>query len=149
MKMAVQMASETVADGGGPFAAVIVKNEEVIAAVCNHVTQSYDPTAHAEIEAIRLAAAKLKTHDLSGCEIYASCEPCPMCLGAIYWAHLDKLYFGSSRHDAAKAGFDDEFIYREIKKPLSERSIPTAQLKTDDTNRPFEEWQKFQDRKEY
>jgi tRNA(Arg) A34 adenosine deaminase TadA len=147
--MAARLAEENVTKGGGPFSAVIVKNGEVIATGCNRVTDKHDPTAHAEVEAIRIATQKLETHDLSGCSIYTSCEPCPMCLGAIYWAHLDNLFFGNTRHDAAQIGFDDNFIYEELEKPVKLRSIPTKQIITDNVKRAFEAWSNFSERKEY
>jgi len=125
---------------GGPFGAVIVRDGEVIAEGCNIVTTSNDPTAHAEIAAIRAACAKLERFSLAGCEIYSSCEPCPMCLAAIYWARLDKLYFANTRGQAAAIGFDDEFLYREIPKPIVERSIPTIHLEMDAAKAVFEEW---------
>lgn len=149
MKMAAELARENVQKGGGPFSAVIVKDGEVIATGCNRVTDKHDPTAHAEVEAIRKATKKLGTHDLSGCSIYASCEPCPMCLGAIYWARLDQLFFGNTRSDAASIGFDDEFIYRELKKPIDQRSIPTQQIVTENIKHAFEHWAQNEDKKEY
>ena len=114
MQRAIDLASESVKKGGGPFGAVVVKDGKVIAESANSVTPDNDPTAHAEVNAIRLACKKLGTFMLDGCEIYASCEPCPMCLGAIYWAHIKTIYYAGTRSDAAKAGFDDDFIYREI-----------------------------------
>jgi tRNA(Arg) A34 adenosine deaminase TadA len=114
MQRAIDLSRESVKSGGGPFGAVIVKNGNIIAEGSNGVTQNNDPTAHAEINAIRKAAQALQNFDLSGCEIYSSCEPCPMCLGAIYWARLDKLYFANTKEDAAKINFDDQFIYEEI-----------------------------------
>lgn len=114
MRKAIALSIENVKNGGGPFGAVIVKDGKIIAHGVNRVTANNDPTAHAEISAIRAACEKLHTFDLSGCEIYTSCEPCPMCLGAIYWAHLDKIYYGNNKHDAADIGFDDSFIYNEM-----------------------------------
>lgn len=114
MRKAIALSIENVKNGGGPFGAVIVKDNEIIATGVNRVTANHDPTAHAEVSAIRAACEKLNTFDLSGCEIYTSCEPCPMCLGAIYWAHLDKIYYGNNKHDAADIGFDDSFIYDEL-----------------------------------
>ncbi len=149
MEMAGRLAEENVSRGGGPFAALVVRNHEVIATGCNKVTEKHDPTAHAEIEAIRKATAKLGTYDLSGCIIYASCEPCPMCLGAIYWSRADAIYFGNTRHDAAAIGFDDDFIYRELEKPVTERSIPTQQIKTENTRKAFEAWMQNPEREEY
>lgn len=147
--MAAKLAEDNIDKGGGPFSAIIVRNNEVIATGCNKVTQKHDPTAHAEVEAIRKATEKLGTHDLSGCTIYASCEPCPMCLGAIYWARLDGLFFGNTRHDAAEIGFDDDFIYKELDKPFSSRSIPTKQIVTENIKQPFIKWSEYPDRKEY
>ena len=115
MRQAVSLACANVAQGGGPFGAVIVRDGVVVATGVNRVTSLHDPTAHAEVQAIRAAALRLGTHDLSGCEIYASCEPCPMCLGAIYWAHLDRVYYAGSTADAARAGFDDSEIYDELR----------------------------------
>jgi len=149
MNMAAKLAEENIRKGGGPFSAIVVKNGEVIATGCNQVTHKHDPTAHAEVEAIRKATRELGTHDLSGCSIYASCEPCPMCLGAIYWARLDHLFFGNTRHEAAEVGFDDNFIYQELKKPLQQRSIPTQHIVTPETQRPFRIWTEFPERKEY
>lgn len=125
---------------GGPFGAVIVRGGEIIAQGCNEVTSSHDPTAHAEVVAIRAAARKLGTHSLAGCTIYASCEPCPMCLAAIYWARLDGLFFACTRTDAAAAGFDDDEFYQEIVKPLDQRAIPTAPLLRDEGRAAMQEW---------
>ena len=112
MKRAIELSEESVRKGGGPFGAVIARDGEIIAEASNSVTIDHDPTAHAEVNAIRKAAEVLGNYDLSGCEIFTSCEPCPMCLGAIYWAHLDKIYYANNRKDAADIGFDDDFIYR-------------------------------------
>jgi tRNA(Arg) A34 adenosine deaminase TadA len=136
-------------NAGGPFGAVIVRNGEIIAEGWNQVTSANDPTAHAEIVAIRAACAKLQTFDLSDCEMFASCEPCPMCLGAIYWARFRRLYYANTRHEAAAIGFDDEFIYNEVCLEPSARSIPTEQLKTPDSDKPFAEWVRKPDRIEY
>ncbi len=125
---------------GGPFGAVIVRDGEIIARGCNEVTSSHDPTAHAEVVAIRAAARMLGTHSLAGCTIYASCEPCPMCLAAIYWARLERLFFACTRADAAAAGFDDEVFYQEIAKPLDERSVPAAPLLRDEAWTVMQEW---------
>jgi tRNA(Arg) A34 adenosine deaminase TadA len=114
MRKAIDLAIENVKNGGGPFGAVIVKNGEIVSTGVNRVTANNDPTAHAEVGAIRAACEKLGTFMLDGCEIYSSCEPCPMCLGAIYWAHIDRLYYGCNKSDAADAGFDDSFIYKEL-----------------------------------
>ena len=117
MRKAIELSIDNVTCGGGPFGAVIAKEGKIISTGVNHVTKSNDPTAHAEIDAIRKAASILGTFDLSGCELFASCEPCPMCLGAIYWAHIDKLYYGNSKSDAKDVGFDDSFIYDELELP--------------------------------
>jgi guanine deaminase len=146
MQKAIQLAKDNIPSGNGPFGAVIVKDGVIIAEASNAVTQTNDPTAHAEINAIRKATEKLKTFDLSGCEIYASCEPCPMCLGAIYWARLDKLYFASGRKEAAKAGFSDEFIYDELGKTIRERTIPTRQMMQDEGKIVFKNWNDFEDK---
>jgi tRNA(Arg) A34 adenosine deaminase TadA len=134
---------------GGPFGAVIIKDGEIIGRGWNCVTSINDPTAHAEIMAIRDACAKLKTFDLSGCEIYASCEPCPMCLAAIYWARLDKLTFAATRADAANAGFDDEYIYSELSKDWKNRTLPVEQGLQNEAHRAFEQWKEKSDRTTY
>jgi len=129
MKEAIKLAQSNVEENkGGPFGAVVVKDGEIVGRGKNKVTSGNDPTAHAEIVAIREAAQKLGTFNLQGCEIFASCEPCPMCLGAIYWARLDKLYYAGTKDDAAKADFDDSMIYRELCIPKEERSLPSTQL---------------------
>ena len=125
MQRAIELSVQNVQQGGGPFGAVIARHGEVLAEGVNRVTANHDPTAHAEVQAIREAARRLGTFDLTGCDIYASCEPCPMCLGAIYWARLDHLYYAATQHDAAQAGFDDAFIYRELALDPKERSLPT------------------------
>lgn len=141
MQKAIDLAYDNVADNkGGPFGAVVVKDGKIIGQGSNLVTENNDPTAHAEIVAIREAARYLGTFSLEGCEIYASCEPCPMCLGAIYWAHLDKLYYAATKDDASKADFDDTFIYKEIALPKTERSISSLQLMRDDAVKVFEAW---------
>ena len=114
MRRAIALSEESVNNGGGPFGAVIARNGEIVAEAANRVTLDNDPTAHAEVSAIRLASRKLGTFNLAGCDIYTSCEPCPMCLGAIYWARLDNIYYANNREDAANIGFDDYFIYHEI-----------------------------------
>ena len=141
MLRAIELGVENVHLGrGGPFGAVIVKDGEIVAEGYNLVTAENDPTAHAEITAIRRAAASMGRFHLSGCEIYTSCEPCPMCLGAIYWAHLDRIYFGCTHQDAAAAGFDDSLIYKEMRSPLEQRRIPTIPLDRELANRTFEVW---------
>lgn len=141
MQEAIKLAHSNVeSNNGGPFGAVVVKDGIVLGRGKNKVTSSNDPTAHAEIVAIRDAAKKLGTFNLEGCEIFASCEPCPMCLGAIYWARLDKLYYAGTKDDAAKADFDDSFIYKEFAMPKDERSIPASQLMRKEAVQVFEDW---------
>lgn len=142
MARAIELAIENVRLGGGPFGAVVVKNGEIIAEGANSVTATNDPTAHAEVVAIRKACAALGAFDLAGCEIYTSCEPCPMCLGAIYWARPSRVYFGSTAADASKAGFDDSLIYSEIARPYAERKIPMQQLMADEAIEAFRAWEK-------
>lgn len=149
MRRAIELSRESVEKGGGPFGALITRNGKIIAESQNKVTLLNDPTAHAEINAIREAARKLGTFDLSGCEIYASCEPCPMCLGAIYWARLNKIFFAGSRSDAEEIGFDDSFIYREISLPLPERSIESHQLLREEALKAFKAWELCEDKVEY
>ncbi len=149
MKRALDLATANARKGGGPFGAIIVKDGTVVAEGVNQVTATNDPTAHAEVQAIRHAAQKLGTYDLSGCIIYSSCEPCPMCLGAIYWARLDALYFGAGKDNAAAAGFDDAFIYREIEKPAAQRQLKTRQIDDSSLLEPFEEWLRNPDKKTY
>lgn len=149
MRRAVALAEDSVAKGGGPFGAVIARGGEIVAEGANCVVPHHDPTAHAEVSAIREAARRLGTHDLSGCEIYTSCEPCPMCLGAIYWAHLDKIYYGCDRKDAAAIGFDDDFIYRELELAPSDRQKPSEIVLADEAARAFRLWSDKPDRKEY
>ncbi len=149
MKLAIDLSIKNIEKGGGPFGAVIVKDGEIIAASANSVTIDNDPTAHAEVNAIREACKKLKTFDLSGCEIYSSCEPCPMCLGAIYWARIDKLYFANTKNDADAIGFSDNFIYDEIAKPYSERNLKTENLMREDAIKAFELWSQTENKIEY
>ncbi|MCA9507976.1 MAG: nucleoside deaminase [Myxococcales bacterium] len=134
---------------GGPFGAVIVKNEEIISTGSNRVTSTFDPTAHAEIVAIRQACSRLNDFSLRECQIYTSCEPCPMCLGAIYWSRIDSIYFAASREDAAKIGFDDHFFYEEIKKDLEKRKIPMNQLLQKDSVKVFDLWQQKANKTHY
>ena len=149
MREAIKLSAESVRSGGGPFGAVIVRNGEIIARGENRVTVCNDPTAHAEVSAIREAAARLGTYDLSGCEIYSSCEPCPMCLGAIYWARLDRLYYAGTRADAANVGFDDAHIYEELPLDPSQRELPTESLLREEAQQVFEAWASKADKKEY
>lgn len=149
MTEAIRLSRESVLNAGGPFGAVIVKDGEIIAKASNSVTKENDPTAHAEVTAIRKAAKKLETFDLSGCEIYTSCEPCPMCFGAIYWARLDKLYFGNSKSDAQAIGFDDSFIYDEIERRYDQRSIPNIQMMKHEALKAFKDWEEKEDKTVY
>ncbi len=134
---------------GGPFGCVIVKNGEIIAEGTNQVTSAYDPTAHAEMVAIRNACKKLGDFQLTGCDIYTSCEPCPMCLGAIYWSRPERVFYAASRRDAADAGFDDEFIYKELDKQPEDRAIPMKSLLRKEAQKLFEEWKLKEDKIEY
>lgn len=149
MRKAIALSIENVRNGGGPFGAVIVKNGEIIAQGVNRVTANNDPTAHAEISAIRAACEKLQTFDLSGCEIYTSCEPCPMCLGAIYWAHIDKIYYGNNKHDAADIGFDDSFIYDEMALMPEKRQKKSEVLLPNEAIEAFKLWTNTSDKTEY
>ncbi|WP_288307326.1 nucleoside deaminase [uncultured Muribaculum sp.] len=149
MKEAIRLSEENLDNGGGPFGAVIARDGEIVATGVNRVTASHDPTAHAEVSAIRAACQKLNTFNLCGCEIYTSCEPCPMCLAAIYWAHLDKVYFGNGKTDAKDIGFDDSFIYDELTLPREKRKLPAEMLLDKEAIRAFKMWQKKQDKIEY
>ncbi|AMK76020.1 MULTISPECIES: nucleoside deaminase [Methylomonas] len=149
LNQAIALACDNIDNGGGPFGAIVVRGGEIIAGSGNRVTPDLDPTAHAEIVAIRLACQKLGDFQLSDCTLYTSCEPCPMCLGAIYWARLKAVYYACDRFDAAKAGFDDGFIYTEIDKPAQQRRIAMQQLALDTANRPFELWQIKNDKIRY
>jgi len=150
MREAIRLSIENVQSGnGGPFGTVIVKNGNIIASGVNKVTQSNDPTAHAEIVAIRSACETLGTFQLVGCEIYCSCEPCPMCLGAIYWARPDRIYFANTRKDAADINFDDNFIYNELDVSISQRKLPTTQLLRDEAQMAFKQWRESTAKTEY
>jgi len=141
MNEAIKLAESNIEkQNGGPFGAIIVKDGKIVGRGNNQVTSQNDPTAHAEVQAIRDACKNLNTFNLEGCEIYASCEPCPMCLGAIYWARLDKLFYAGTKDDAAKANFDDSFIYKEFNLPKGERSIPSSQLMRDKAVEVFDQW---------
>jgi guanine deaminase len=142
MARSIELAIDNVRQGrGGPFGAVVVAEGKIIAEGTNSVASANDPTAHAEVVAIREACLALGRFHLRGCELYTSCQPCPMCLAAIYWAHLDRIYFGGTAADASKAGFEDSFIYNEIAKPPSSRKIPMLQLMHTEALRPFRVWQ--------
>jgi guanine deaminase len=150
MARAIALSLENVQQrAGGPFAAVVVKDGNIVAEGANEVTATNDPTAHAEVVAIRAACRKLNSFDLQGCEIYTSCEPCPMCLGAIYWARPARVYYANSAADAARAGFDDAFIYQEISRPHPERQIPMIQLAQDGALAAFRAWQEKEDKIRY
>lgn len=150
MREAIRLSIENVDSGkGGPFAAVIVKDGKIIATGVNEVTSTNDPTAHAEVVAIRNACKSLNAYQLDGCEIYCSCEPCPMCLGAIYWAKASKIYFANTKEDAAAIDFDDNFIYREIALPFKNRQLKTEQLLHEEALQAFEQWEKSPLKKMY
>ncbi len=149
MREAIRLSEENVANGGGPFGAVIARGGEIIATGVNRVTASNDPTAHAEVSAIRRAAQQLGTFNLAGCEIFTSCEPCPMCLGAIYWARLDRVYYANTKADAKAAGFDDSFIYDELALPRDRRKLPSVPMMRNEAIKVFEEWVRKEDKVEY
>ena len=149
MQRAIDLSIRNVADGGGPFGAVIVKDGEVVAEGVNRVTASCDPTAHAEVSAIREACRRQGTFKLDGCEIYTSCEPCPMCLSAIYWAGISRIYYANTKRDADKIGFGDNFIYDEIARPYNERAIPTSQMMREEAQEAFRAWEEKEDKVEY
>jgi len=150
MRRAIALASENVRQGtGGPFGAVIVKDGKIVGEAANAVTRSNDPTAHAEVEAIRAACRSLNTFNLKGAEIYASCEPCPMCLAAIYWARIERIWFGNTSADAARVAFDDAFLYHELTLPTRDRAIPSAMLLRDEAGESFELWRESPDKMLY
>lgn len=149
MQKAIELSVKSVDNGGGPFGAVIVRDGEVIAESSNSVTKDNDPTAHAEINVIRMATKKIGNFDLAGCEVYSSCEPCPMCLGAIYWARLDKLYFANNKEDAKSIGFDDSFIYDEIDLSTDLRKLKTVQFMRNEALEAFEKWSEKEEKIEY
>ncbi len=144
MRKAIELAKKgMLAEKGGPFGAVVVKNGKIVGQGCNSVTSTNDPTAHAEVMAIRDACNNLESFQLEDCIIYTSCEPCPMCLGAIYWARPKQVFYACSREDAANVGFDDAFIYDEIPKDIAQRQIETLQILREEANRVFEDWEEF------
>lgn len=150
MREAIRLSLENVTSGkGGPFGAVIVKDGKIIATGANEVTSSNDPTAHAEVVAIRNACKSLGSFQLEDCEIYCSCEPCPMCLGAIYWARPAKIYYANTKKDAADINFDDDFIYQEIELPVNNRKLPTIQILRDEAQIAFKEWSNSTKKAEY
>ena len=149
MQQAIDLSVENVKNGGGPFGAVIVKDGKVVATGVNRVTANNDPTAHAEVSAIRAACQQVHDSSLKGCTIYTSCEPCPMCLAAIYWAGIDRIYYGNTKEDAESINFGDKFIYEEIWRKPEERSIPTRMLMRDQALRAFRDWENKPDKVEY
>ena len=149
MREAILLSVESVAHGGGPFGAVIVKDGKIIASGSNSVTLDNDPTAHAEVNTIRAACHALCTFDLDGCVIYTSCEPCPMCLGAIYWAGIDRIYYANTRQDAEAIEFSDNFIYAELDRPMAKRDVPFIQLLRDEAQTAFRIWTEKVDKTEY
>ena len=149
VKQVIELAVDSVRRDGGPFAALVVKDGVVIATGTNRVTRTHDPTAHAEMVAIREACRVLGDFRLTGCDVYSSCEPCPMCLGALFWARPARVFFAASQADAGAAGFDDSFIYRQIALAPSERSLPMIQVADEGACRPFEEWGRKTDKREY
>ena len=150
MREAIRLSIQMMRSGkGGPFGAIVVKNGKVVGRGCNQVTSSNDPTAHAEIVAIREACKRLKTFQLDDCELYTSCEPCPMCLSAIYWSRLRRVFYGNTRKDAAKIAFDDDFIYREVGLPIRKRSLVMKQLLRNEAIEAFKEWEQKPDKIQY
>ena len=149
MKRAIELSENSANSIGGPFGCVIVKDEKIIAEGSNKVTFTNDPTAHAEIVAIREACKTLNTFNLSGCDIYTSCEPCPMCLAAIYWSHINTIYFANTREDAKKINFDDSMIYSEFSKKIKDRKIPMKQMLREEALKAFQIWDSKKDKIEY
>ena len=149
MTRAIELSIESVNLGGGPFGSIIVKNDKIIAEGSNKVTLNNDPTAHGEIVAIRQACKNLNNFNLSDCELYSTCEPCPMCLSAIYWAHIEKIYYANTRDDAQKIDFDDSLIYSEFKKKIDKRKIPMIQMMRNEALKAFELWDKKTDKVKY
>ena len=149
MQQAIELSKENVKNGGGPFGAVIVRNGEVIATGANRVTANNDPTAHAEVSAIRAACAKLQNFKLEGCICYTSCEPCPMCLAALYWAGVERIFYGNTKDDAKAINFDDSFIYDEIAKPYAQRAIPLKNIMREEALSAFRMWAESEDKIEY
>jgi tRNA(Arg) A34 adenosine deaminase TadA len=151
MREAIRLSIEAVQSGKGqgPFGAVVVKDGKIIAGSCNRVVETNDPTAHAEVMAIREAAKVLGTFNLEGCELYTSCEPCPMCLGAVYWSRVSRLYYANTQADAAAIGFDDQFIYEEIDRQLEQRRLPSEQMLREEALIAFQQWAAHPDKQEY
>jgi len=149
MQRAIELSKQSINSGGGPFGAVIVKDGKIIAEAANSVTNDNDPTAHAEVNAIRKASKLLNTFDLSDCQIYTSCEPCPMCLGAIYWSGIKTVFYGNDKQDAANINFDDRFIYEEIERPIAQRNVKFKQLLKDEAIVAFKKWDESESKTEY
>tara|TARA_B100000700_G_C14986636_1_gene829190 strand:- start:798 stop:1262 length:465 start_codon:yes stop_codon:yes gene_type:complete len=149
MKRAIELSIKSVNNGGGPFGCVIIKDDKIISEGSNKVTSTNDPTAHGEIVAIRDACKELNNFSLNGCELYSNCEPCPMCLSAIYWARIEKIYYANTREDAKKIDFDDSFIYSEFQKNMNERKIPIFQMMRNEALKAFELWEKKKDKIKY
>ena len=149
MKRAIELSIKSVGLGGGPFGSIIVKNDKVIAEGSNKVTLNNDPTAHGEIVAIRKACKSLNNFNISGCELYSTCEPCPMCLSAIYWAHIDKIFYANTRDDAQKIDFDDSLIYSELLQNVEKRKIPMIQMMRNEALKAFELWDQKTDKVKY
>ena len=149
MKRAIELSIESVNNGGGPFGCIVVKNEKIVSEGSNKVTSTNDPTAHGEIVAIREACKSINNFSLNGCELYSTCEPCPMCLSAIYWARIDKIYYANTRKDAQKIGFDDSLIYSEFQKNIDKRKIPMIQMLRDEALKAFDLWDKKIDKVKY
>ena len=149
MKRAIELSVESVNNGGGPFGCVIIKDDKIIAEGSNKVTSHNDPTAHGEIVAIREACKKLNNFSLNQCELYSTCEPCPMCLSAIYWARIKKIYYGNTRNDARKIDFDDSLIYTELQKNIDKRKIPMIQIMRNEALKAFELWDNKKDKIKY
>ena len=149
MMRAIELSIDSVSSRGGPFGSVIVKDDKILGEGSNKVTSTNDPTAHGEIVAIRHACINFNNFNLSGCDLYTSCEPCPMCLSAIYWAHIDKIYYANTRSDAQKIDFDDSLIYSELTKKVDQRKIPTVQLMREEASKAFELWDKKIDKVKY
>ncbi len=149
MELAARLSEENIDNGGGPFGAVIVKDDEIISTGVNRVTANNDPTAHAEVSAIRAACQKLKNFSLQGCIVYSSCEPCPMCLSALYWAGVSKIYYGNTKEDAAAIDFSDKFFYEQIALPYEKRQIPCIHIDTESTKTAFDKWRNKTDKIKY
>lgn len=149
MREAIKLANDNIKNGGGPFAAIIVKDGKIVGRGANQVTNHIDPTAHAEILAIRDASKNLNTIDLADCTLYTTCEPCPMCFGAIYWSHISKVFYGNSKEDAANIGFDDDFIYKELELSKDKRKLKMVSLLRDEAIETFKEWDNMPNKREY